>query len=106
MTGSSPDFAAPLLAFALSSVLMVGLTFSFAGDIGMVSRGTGELGLTVVGAVSIVAMREERWARANQGKRKLAKIEVNRVSVAGLLTECLKIYCLIGFELQDADDIS
>lgn len=52
MTCSSPDFAAPLLAVALSSAVMFGSVFSFAGEIGMVSSGTGELDLSVVGAVT------------------------------------------------------
>lgn len=56
MTCSSPDFAAPLRALAPLSAVMFGSTFSFAGDIGMVSRGTGELGLSLVGAVSEVDM--------------------------------------------------
>lgn len=50
MTCSSPDFAAPLPAASVSSVVMFGSAFSFAGEIGIVSRGTGELGLSVVGA--------------------------------------------------------
>lgn len=52
MTCSSPDVAAPLLAAAPSSEVMFGLAFSFAGEIGMVSRGTGELDLSVVGTVT------------------------------------------------------
>ena len=42
MTCSSPDCAAP------SSEDMFGLGFSFAGEIGIVSRGTGELDFVVV----------------------------------------------------------
>ena len=56
MTCSSPDFAAPLRVVAPLSAVMFGSTFSFAGEIGMVSRGTGELDFTLVGAASEVDM--------------------------------------------------
>lgn len=56
MTCSSPDFAAPLPAVASLSAVMFGLTFSLAGEMGMVSRGTGELDLSLVGAVCEVDM--------------------------------------------------
>ena len=35
---------------------MAGSEFAFSGEMGIVSRGTGELGFNVVGAVSTVAM--------------------------------------------------
>ena len=68
MTGSSPDFADPLLAEPLlalaPSELMFGSVFSFSGDIGMVSRGTGELDLMVVGATAAADMARVRGWRA------------------------------------------
>lgn len=60
VTGSSPDFAVPLLVGAPSSEAMLGSVFSFAGEIGMVSSGTGELGLIVVGGMTEVDMAEIR----------------------------------------------
>ena len=39
---------------------MLGSVFSLAGEIGMVSRGTCELGLSVFGAVSTAAMKRRR----------------------------------------------
>lgn len=38
----------------------------------MVSRGTGELGLTAVEAVSIVATKRRKWKRRKNGRRKKA----------------------------------
>ena len=52
MTCSSPDLAAPLLAVAAPPEAMFGSTFSFSGEMGMVSRGTGESDLNLVGAVT------------------------------------------------------
>lgn len=63
MTCSSPDFAAPLLVVAPSSEVMFGSAFSFAGDMGMVSSGTGELDLSVVGAVTEVDMAVGRLGK-------------------------------------------
>lgn len=51
MTCSSPDFATPFVAPAPSEV-MFGSVFSLSGEIGMVSSGTGELDLSVVGAMA------------------------------------------------------
>ena len=51
MTCSSPDFAVPLLWMVPSCEFIFGSTFSFAGEIGMVSRGTGELDLNLLEAV-------------------------------------------------------
>ncbi len=56
MTCSSPDFAAPLLVAAPFSEVMFGSVFAFAGEIGMVSSGTGELDFSVVGAVTVADM--------------------------------------------------
>lgn len=56
MICSSPDLVAPLPAFAPSTESAFGSSFSFAGEIGIVSSGTGELGLRLAGAVSRVAM--------------------------------------------------
>ena len=64
MTCSSPNLAVPLLVGAPSSEAMLGSTFSFAGEIGMVSSGTGELGLFVVGAMTEVDMTEVRVWKA------------------------------------------
>ena len=50
VTCSSPDWV------ALSSEVIFGLAFSFAGEMGMVSRGTGELDLIVVGRVAVTDM--------------------------------------------------
>ncbi len=52
MTCSSSDFVASLP----SSEVIFGSLFSLLGEIGMVSRGTGELGLSEVGAVATAAM--------------------------------------------------
>lgn len=59
---SSPDLAVPLVALESSPDDMLGLAFSLAGEIGMVSRGTCELELSVVGTVSTAAMKR-RWKR-------------------------------------------
>ena len=64
MTGSSPDFAdsllaEPLLALAPSE-LMFGPVFSLSGEMGMVSRGTGELDLRVLGAATEVDIARVR----------------------------------------------
>lgn len=56
MTCSSPDFAAPFAVVVPSCEVMFGSEFSFAGEMGMVSSGTGELGLSVVDAVREVDM--------------------------------------------------
>lgn len=64
VTCSSPDFAAPLRVVAPLSAVMLGSTFSFAGEIGMVSRGTGELDLILVGAVNEVDMAGGRIRKA------------------------------------------
>ena len=74
MTCSSPDFAAPLLSMVPSSEVMFGSAFSFAGDMGMVSRGTGELDLSVVGAVTEVDMAGSRMTKTEA---------VSKVSVEG-----------------------
>ncbi len=66
MTCSSPDFAAPLLAVAPSSKAMFGSAFSFAGEIGMVSSGTGELDLSVVGAVTELDMAGGKVQKAEE----------------------------------------
>ena len=62
---SSPDLAVPLVALESSSDDMLGSAFSLAGEIGMVSRGTCELELRVVGTVSTVAMK--RRGKGDQG---------------------------------------
>ena len=51
MTCSSPDCAAP------SSEVMFGMAFSFTGEIGMVSRGTGELDFVVVTETDMAGSR-------------------------------------------------
>ena len=63
VTCSSPDFWAPLLAVAPSEVIF-GLMFSFAGEIGMVSSGTGELDFNVVEAVTEADMAGNRMRKA------------------------------------------
>ena len=70
MTCSSPNFAAPLRAVAPLSAVMFGSTFSFAGEIGMVSRGTGELDFTLVGAVSEVDMAGCRRRKMDEVSQK------------------------------------
>ena len=62
MTASSSNLVEPLVAL-ISSSDMLGVVFSLAGEIGMVSRGTGELGLTAVEAVSTVAIKRRKWRR-------------------------------------------
>lgn len=69
MTCSSPDFAAPLLAVAPSSEVMFGSAFSFAGEMGMVSSGTGELDLSVVGAVTEADMAGDRMLQTEAVSR-------------------------------------
>lgn len=69
MTCSSPDFAAPLLVVAPSSEVMFGSAFSFAGEIGMVSRGTGELDLSVADAVTGLDMAGVRMREAEEVSR-------------------------------------
>ena len=68
MTGSSPDFADPLLAEPLvalaPSELMFGSVFSFSGEIGMVSSGTGELDLRFLGAATEADMARVRVWKA------------------------------------------
>ena len=64
MTCSSPDFTAPLVALAPSSDDMFGSAFSFSGEIGMVSSGTGELDLSLVGAVAEADMAGNRKGKA------------------------------------------
>ena len=59
MTGSSPDFEVPFVALAPSE-LMFGSVFSFSGEIGMVSSGTGEVDLNVVGGATVADMAEMR----------------------------------------------
>ena len=54
---SSPDLAVPLVACASSPDDMLGSAFSLAGEMGMVSRGTCELGLSVAGTLSTAAMK-------------------------------------------------
>lgn len=80
VTGSSPDFADPLLAEPLlalaPSELMFGSVFSLSGEIGMVSRGTGELDLRVVGAVT-----EGDMARVNLWKAKAVNAEGSEIRV-------------------------
>ena len=66
MTCSSPDFATPLLAVAPSSIAMFGSAFSFAGEIGMVSRGTGELDLSLVDVVTALDMTRGRMQKAGE----------------------------------------
>ena len=56
MTCSSPDFAAPFAVVVPSCEVMFGSEFSFAGEMGMVSSGTGEPDLSVVDAVKVVDM--------------------------------------------------
>ena len=63
VTCSSPDFWAPLLAVASSEVIF-GLIFSFAGEIGMVSSGTGELDFNVVEVVMEADMAGIRMRKA------------------------------------------
>ena len=53
MTCSSPDFGA---ALASSSEAIEESLFSLLGDMGIESRGTGELGFNSVGAASRFAM--------------------------------------------------
>ena len=53
VTGSSVDLA-PSLA---SSELIFGSEFSFSGEMGMVSSGTGELALIVGDALSVEAIK-------------------------------------------------
>ena len=65
MIVSSPDLAVPLVTKVSSLDDMLGLVFSLAGEMGMVSRGTCELGLSVVGAVSTAAMK--RRGEEDQG---------------------------------------
>lgn len=67
MTCSSPDFAALLPEMAPSFEVIFGSTFSFAGEIGMVSRGTGELDLTLVAAVTGFDMAEGRMQKEGGG---------------------------------------
>lgn len=62
MTCSSPDFAAPLVAPAPSEV-MFGSVFSLSGEIGMVSSGTGELDLSLVGAIAEADMAGKKKGR-------------------------------------------
>ena len=66
MTGSSPNLAALLFAVASSSEVMFGSAFSFAGEMGMVSRGTGELDLTVVGAATEADMAGSRMQKVEE----------------------------------------
>lgn len=63
MTCSSPDFATPLVAPAPSEV-MFGSVFSLSGEIGMVSSGTGELDLSVVGAMAEADMAVNKKGKA------------------------------------------
>ena len=64
VTCLSPDFAASL---APSSDAILGSLFSSLGEIGIVSRGTCELGLSEVGAVSdAVITRRERMQEARK----------------------------------------
>ena len=58
VTCSSPDCAAP------SSEDIFGLGFSFAGEIGIVSRGTGELDFIVV---AVTDMAEGRMLKVGGG---------------------------------------
>ena len=80
MTGSSPDFADPLLAEPLlalaPSELMFGSVFSFSGEIGMVSSGTGELDLKVLGATT-----EADMARVRVWKAKAVNAEGREIQV-------------------------
>ena len=63
VTGSSPDLADPLLALPPSELMFVAV-FSLSGEMGMVSRGTGELDLRAVGAVTEVDMARVRVWKA------------------------------------------
>lgn len=74
-------FPSPALVslFAPSSEVMLGFLFSSLGEMGMVSRGTGELGLILVGAVASVAIaksgkkrQEGAWRRLDLLRLKLA----------------------------------
>ena len=60
MIVSSPDLDVAFVTRVSPLDDMLGSTFSLAGEIGMVSRGTCELGLSVFGAVSTAAMKRRR----------------------------------------------
>ena len=60
MTCSSPDFAAPF------SEVIFGSTFSLAGEMGIVSSGTGELDLIFVGGIEGADMAEVRMEKRRQ----------------------------------------
>lgn len=66
MTCSSSDLAVPLLAVVSSSEDMFGSVSSFAGEMGIVSSGTGELDLSVVGAVTRFDMAGIRMGKARE----------------------------------------
>ena len=64
VTCLSPDFAASL---APSSDAILGSLFSSLGEMGIVSRGTCELGLSEVGAVSDAVIT--RWERMREARK-------------------------------------
>lgn len=57
---------------------MFGSAFSFAGEMGMVSSGTGELDLSVVGAVAEVDMA---GGRVTKGRGSELEVSVWRVEI-------------------------
>lgn len=69
MTCSSSDCAAPFAAVVPSGEVMSRSVLSFAGEMGIVSSGTGELDLVVVDAVTGadmagVAIRKQQWRQS------------------------------------------
>ena len=66
VTCSSPEFAAPFVLVAPFSEVMFGSMFSVAGEMGIVSSGTGELEFILVGRVAEADMAELRTERRRQ----------------------------------------
>ena len=77
MTSLSSGFVGPLLDFSPEGL---GSSFSFAGEMGMVSRGTCELGSRKVGGVSTAAIVGEGQVRVLQSAiaARDAECQVNR----------------------------
>ncbi len=75
VTESLLVFAVSAAVLELSSEAMAESVFDLSGEMGMVSRGTGELGLIVVGTVSTVAiLRRGRRGREMGERRSVVRL--------------------------------